>query len=279
MTEKHEIVKRDAPMADVNALGTAMVQSGMFGLKNMQQGAVLAFVCLTEGRSPLSILNEYHVIEGRLSKKTEAMLSDFQKEGGKIKWLEYSPKVCTAVFTHPNYDGEFKLSITLQELMDSGVALAKAGTLKDNYQKFPRQMLRARVLSEGIRAISPNACGGLPTPEEASDMPPLKASTEAKALFAEPASPAPTPQEEIVDVQSEPSPAPAPVKETEEDAAGDTITPLLLMHGINLDKAKAWFVMKGVLQPGQQISQIAIDTQEEIREKIILLKEVIENGK
>ena len=39
-------------------------------------------------------------------------------------------------------------------------------TGKDNYKKFPRQMLRARVISEGVRAVYPGVLQGMYTPEE-----------------------------------------------------------------------------------------------------------------
>ena len=37
------------------------------------------------------------------------------------------------------------------------------------WHKYPRQMLRARVISEGIRAVYPGGCSGFYTPEEVAD--------------------------------------------------------------------------------------------------------------
>lgn len=42
-------------------------------------------------------------------------------------------------------------------------------TGKDNYKKFPRQMLRARVISEGVRAVYPGVLQGMYTPEEVQE--------------------------------------------------------------------------------------------------------------
>jgi len=44
---------------------------------------------------------------------------------------------------------------------------------KDNWSKYPRQMLRARVLSEGIRATFPGCNTGFYTPEEVQDFEPI----------------------------------------------------------------------------------------------------------
>lgn len=51
------------------------------------------------------------------------------------------------------------------------MARAKTAQLggKGNWAKYPRQMLRARVISEGIRATFPACCVGVYTPEEVAD--------------------------------------------------------------------------------------------------------------
>jgi len=40
---------------------------------------------------------------------------------------------------------------------------------KDNWRKFPRAMLRSRVVSEGIRTVFPGVVVGVYTPEEVAD--------------------------------------------------------------------------------------------------------------
>ena len=48
---------------------------------------------------------------------------------------------------------------------------------KDMYKKFPRQMLRSRVVSEGVRTVFPAATSGMYVPEEVRDMAPEPAPT------------------------------------------------------------------------------------------------------
>ena len=49
----------------------------------------------------------------------------------------------------------------------------KAGlTNKDNWKNYPRAMLRARCIAEGVRAVYPAALGGMLVAEEAMDLPP-----------------------------------------------------------------------------------------------------------
>jgi hypothetical protein len=62
------------------------------------------------------------------------------------------------------------------------------------WKKYPRQMLRSRVVSEGVRTVYPNATSGLYVPEEVrdfdkadipSDTPPTPAPKRARDLKAE----------------------------------------------------------------------------------------------
>jgi hypothetical protein len=66
----------------------------------------------------------------------------------------------------------------------------KAGlTGKDNWKNYPRAMLRARCIAEGVRAVYPAAIGGMLVAEEAQDMPaPAKHMGAAVETAAAPSS-------------------------------------------------------------------------------------------
>ena len=53
---------------------------------------------------------------------------------------------------------------------------------KDMWKKYPRQMLRARVISEGVRAICPGVTAGFYTPEEVADFPQTRGEVSIEAL-------------------------------------------------------------------------------------------------
>ena len=158
----------DNPMEAMKTIGDVMVKSGMFGCSKMEQGAVLAMACICEKKNPLEIARTYHIVEGKLSKKYEAMIAEFFAMGGKIEWIERTDEAVEAKFTHPK-NGSYTLRITMDDVKACGVALANNGQIKDNYKKFPRQMLTARVVSECMRLIAPSVVCGVYTPEEISD--------------------------------------------------------------------------------------------------------------
>jgi hypothetical protein len=108
---------------------------------------------------------EYHVIQGRPALKADAMLARFQNAGGKVSWKSYTDDDVTGVFSHPS-GGEVSIQWTI------GMA-NKAGLTKNpTWKQYPRAMLRARCISEGIRTVYPGVSVGIYTPEEVADFAP-----------------------------------------------------------------------------------------------------------
>lgn len=160
--------KINDPIEAVKVMGAMIAGSGMFGCTKEEQGMVLAMQCLAEGKAPLELAKTYHIIEGKLTMRADAMLGRFLAVGGKAKWTERSDKRVAAIWT---YDGnDIEIAVTIEEMTKNGVAVGKDGrTLKANWQRFPRQMLTARCISEAVRLLCPQIVSGVYTPEEVSD--------------------------------------------------------------------------------------------------------------
>lgn len=149
-------------MSDITTMAQAVAKSNLFGIKSVDQALALMFLCQAEGLHPMVAARDYHIIEGRPSLKADAMLARFQQSGGKVSWSAMTDDAVVGTFSHPQ-GGEVVIDWTM--------ARAKTAQLggKGNWVKYPRQMLRARVISEGIRATYPACCGGVYTPEEVAD--------------------------------------------------------------------------------------------------------------
>lgn len=174
--------KINDPIHAIQVMGDMIAGSGMFGCTKSEQGMVLAMQCLAEGVPPLELAKTYHIIEGKLSMRADAMLGRYLAKGGKVKWTERSDKRVAGIWI---CDGnELEIAVSLEDMKANGVALGKNG-LKDNWRKFPRQMLTARVISEAVRLLMPQIVAGIYTPEEVQDF----AGSQSPAL----ARPAPTP--------------------------------------------------------------------------------------
>ncbi len=150
---------------DIERLAHSIAKSGLFGIKTPDQAVVLMMIAQAEGRHPVEAARDYDVIQGKPAKKAEAMLRDFLSAGGKVEWHALTDAIADATFSHP-MGGTARITWDLPRAVTAGLAG------KDLWKKFPRQMLRSRTVSEGVRTIWPMATGGLYVPEEQQDIPP-----------------------------------------------------------------------------------------------------------
>jgi hypothetical protein len=139
----------------------------MFGFKNTQEALAIMLLCQGENMHPAVAMRDYHVIQGRPALKADAMLARFQQAGGSVQWKDYTDEKVTGSFSHPA-GGTLDVSWTLAQAKAIGIAS------KDNWKNYPRAMLRARVISEGIRSVFPGCVVGVYTPEEVQDFEPPK---------------------------------------------------------------------------------------------------------
>lgn len=145
-------------------MAQAIAESKLFGIQTPAQALALGLLCQAEGRHPAEAARDYHIINGKPSLKSEAMLARFQQAGGKVDWHEYTHDSVSGTFSHPQ-GGSLKVSWTMQDATRAGL------TGNPTWKKFPRQMLKARCISEAVRGIFPGVLSGLYAPEEVSDMP------------------------------------------------------------------------------------------------------------
>lgn len=166
--------------ADMQRMAVAIAKSGLFGVKEADQALSLMMIAQAEGKHPALIARDYDIIKGRPAKKSEAILRDFQASGGRVEWHQMDDKVASATFSHPLAPKAVKIDWDLARAKQAGLMEQNGGM----YHKYPRQMLRARVISEGCRAIAPSATSGFYTPEEVRDMgePPAQATSVTVAI-------------------------------------------------------------------------------------------------
>jgi hypothetical protein len=154
---------------DMERMAQAIAASGLFGMKTKEQALALMIVAQSENRHPGSVAAEYHIIQGRPALKADAMLARFQLAGGLVEWVEYTDKKVSGKFSHSvNSPTPVLIEWTIEMATKAGLAG------KDNWKNYPRQMLRARVVSEGVRTVYPAVCVGVYTPEEVQDFEPAE---------------------------------------------------------------------------------------------------------
>jgi hypothetical protein len=156
-------------MADV------IVKSGLFpAFKNRESAAAMMLLCRAKGLDPMTAVERYHIVQGRPVMRADAMLGEFVRMGGRVEWIKRDDTEASATFSHPQGG-----SVTVSWTIDMARKAKLTG--KDIWNQYPRQMLHARCVSEGVRSVLPGATNGLYTPEEAMQMEPVAETPPAPA--------------------------------------------------------------------------------------------------
>lgn len=160
-------------IADLALLAENAEASKFFGLTKSQALTLMA-IAQAEGTHPACALRDYHVINGRPALRSDAMLARFHAAGGTVQWHELSDSLASATFSHA-VGGSVKIEWTPARANQAG--LGGNGMWK----KYPRQMLRSRVVSEGIRTVYPAVICGFYAPEEVESFAPALAQPVANS--------------------------------------------------------------------------------------------------
>ena len=158
------------PVSAIETIGKAITLSRIFGCQNESQGQVLALECLAKRLPPLALAEQYHLIDGKLSMKADAMLAGFEDADGQYEIKEYSPDACEIIFSRGK--NQLTVRITWEMAQQEKWPFGKGKELKTNWStSIGRQdMLWARVVSRGVRRLAPGVVCGRYTPEEITDI-------------------------------------------------------------------------------------------------------------
>ena len=166
----------------MQTLGQVLAASNLFGKRNPAEGLAIVAMCQQKRISWLDFMQNFHMIQGVVSKKTDAILADLHRIGG-----ENCPICRTSEKAECHFKcgkAEYTSTITWQDCLaepfvyvgkeNDVLAMLQRGQkppLKAKYST-PRarmQMLWARCVSDGVRVVAPECVQGIYTPEETSD--------------------------------------------------------------------------------------------------------------
>lgn len=145
----------------VQAMGNLIHASGMFGVNNPAQGAIIAMDCYTTGMPLLQWPRVFHVVQGKQMMKAETMLARFLEAGGEVKWKDMGEDGKQALAQFKFAGNSYSIGYTIEDANRSGATASN-----DNWRKRPGEMLRARLVSKAIRMLNPGVISGMYCPEE-----------------------------------------------------------------------------------------------------------------
>ena len=189
------------PIADMRLMADSIVKSRFYGFKNIDEVLAVMLVAQAENKHPATVVQEYDIIQGRPALKSSAALARFQVSGGKVQWDEVSPAKAKGTFTHPA-GGTLSIEWTIEMAKKAGLMRPGSG-----WEKYPEDMLCARVAARAIRKVYPACLTGSYLVEEVVDFDrPLNGGGHDIAPPAIPAPPAPvTPASPVIEGKAEPA--------------------------------------------------------------------------
>lgn len=149
-------------LGDMERVAKACAASGYYrDAKDMTQALVKMLAGREMGVGPIQALGAIHIVEGKPTAGASLIAANVKRSGR----YDYRVKLRSDIecvlewFEHGKPVGESSFSI--EDAKRAGLAN------KNNWKSYPRAMLFARALTEGVRVYCPDAAGGvIYTPEE-----------------------------------------------------------------------------------------------------------------
>ena len=159
-------------LSEIISIGKAFAESGMFpDVKTAAQAVVKISAGQEIGIPPFAAMSGIHIIQGKPTIGAGVMASCV-KGSGKYDYrvAESTEQVCSIDF----FQGKEKIGNSTFTIADA----KKAGT--KNLDKFPKNMLFARAMSNGVKWFTPDVFAGpVYTPEEFDVQPTVTVDAEA----------------------------------------------------------------------------------------------------
>lgn len=159
---------RETPLAigEVESLADAFIKSGFFADAKSQSQAIVKIIAGQElGFGPMASMTGVYIVKGKVSLSANLMAAAVKKSGrynylvreltDSVAEIEYFERAATA------WQSIGKSRFSADDAK-------KAGLLSNStWQQYPRNMLFARAMSNGVKWFTPDIFGGpLYTPEE-----------------------------------------------------------------------------------------------------------------
>lgn len=127
------------------------------------------------GLDVVTTITTIHVIKGKPTQSADLMLSRARSAGHKVRITSGNTSCVVSIWRHDDPDFENRIEWTLDDAVTAGLCEIREGrpysrsrqNEPQNWEKYPRAMLRARAIAECVRGACPEVLhGAIYTPEE-----------------------------------------------------------------------------------------------------------------
>lgn len=233
-----------------------LIKSGFLptAVKTPEQCLAIFLTGRELGIGPMQAIRSIHIIEGKPTLSAGLLLAlAYQRVPGFKAEVTGDAAAAVGDFSRPGqkvYRSEF----TMEDAKRAGL------TGKQNWAKYPAQMLRARVVADGVRMVAPEVAMGLYTPDE------LGAIETIDAVTVEPE---PQPAEVVQPVEAAPVASPnGGIREPQMAAARNMFRAACIERfgsdEVGTAKANAWLQLEGV----QDVKSLSIPALRDLTVKV-----------
>ena len=149
----------DPDLRSAAEVAFTLVESGMFpDVRRLSQGLTKILAGRELGIGPIASLAGLHVMEGKVEPGAHILASLVRRDGKyDYQVLEHSDAACRIRFWRPSDGLELgESSFTIEDAKRAGLAD------RPTWKRYPRAMLFARAMSQGVRWYCPDVTGGTP---------------------------------------------------------------------------------------------------------------------
>lgn len=133
-------------------------------IKNAETAIMVVQAGSEMGIPPMQALSTLYPVNGKIAMEGKAMLKKLRLGGVGVKWDESTDEKCTVTLTRPeDREDTHTETFTKQDAQQAGLLG------KDNWKKYPKDMLRWKALSRAARFHCPDITEGLYLLEEVAD--------------------------------------------------------------------------------------------------------------
>lgn len=146
-------------------LAKQLVPTGMLPAWIKQPGQAVAIILAGRelGMEPMRALRSLQMVQGKVVESADSQLGRFKAAGGRATFLRLEDTGAELKLTHPNGD---------EHVETFTIAQAKAAGLdsKEIWKKYPRAMIRSRVITAGLKSVGWDGAVGEYGEEEAEEI-------------------------------------------------------------------------------------------------------------
>lgn len=131
-----------------------LLSSGLLppSIKTAQQALYVILTGRDLGLSPVQSLRSINVIQGKIEVAADMQLALFKRHGGRAQFTALTDAEAVLTLHHANGDAHTE-TFTMADAQ-------RAGLNGDNWRKYPRAMLRSRVITAGLKSVGFDVLAG-----------------------------------------------------------------------------------------------------------------------